>query len=198
MKIIFASGNEGKTNEVKKLFEDTRAEIISLKDCLNFPEIIEDGNTFEENAFIKAKHVFQKYNAPVIADDSGLCVDQLNGEPGVYSARYAGENCSYDDNNNKLIFSLKEFPEPHFAKFIACAVYLDEKDYFCATGVLEGRIINEKRGVNGFGYDPIFVPNGFSISLAEMSLKEKNLISHRSKAFNKLISILKNNKKVSI
>ena len=109
MKIIFASGNKGKIVEVRKLLSDLGIEIIALPDLEDAPEIIEDADTFEGNAKIKAKVVYDKYELPVIADDSGLAVEQLNGEPGVYSARYAGEGCTYDDNNKKLLRELKKF-----------------------------------------------------------------------------------------
>src|SRR5512138_2398728 len=127
MEIIFASGNKGKVKEVKAIFGNSKFKIISLEELEDVPEIIEDGNTFEENARIKAEVIFAKFNKPTIADDSGLAVEQLNGEPGVYSARYAGEGCTYDDNNRKLLKELSEYSEPHNAKFICCAVYYDGK-----------------------------------------------------------------------
>ncbi len=186
MKIIFASGNKGKVREVKNIFSENNIEILSLEEIGFTDDIIENGNTFEENAFIKADTIFQKYNLPVIADDSGLVVDQLNGQPGIYSARFAGENATYDDNNKKLISELDEFPEPHFAKFICCAVFVDAKNRISVFGELPGEIISEYRGTNGFGFDPIFIPANYNITLAEMSLEKKNKISHRAKAFNRL------------
>jgi len=186
MKIIFASGNKGKVREVKNIFRDTKFEIVSLHDLDDVPEIIEDADTFEGNAKIKAEVIFDKYKIPVIADDSGIAVEQLNWAPGVISARYAGEICDDEANNKKLISELKKFPQPHFGKFICCAIYLDEKNYFCEFGEVPGNIIYEPRGKNGFGYDPIFVPIGYEITLGEFSLEEKNKISHRSRAFNKL------------
>ncbi|MGE5499389.1 MAG: non-canonical purine NTP pyrophosphatase, partial [Syntrophothermus sp.] len=122
----------------------------------------------------------------VIADDSGLEVEQLNGEPGVYSARYAGEGCTYDDNNIKLLKELEPMPEPHTAKFVSCAVYYDGENYFCETGEIKGRIVRKKKGDKGFGYDPVFMPDGFNKTLAELELTEKNNISHRAGSFNKL------------
>jgi XTP/dITP diphosphohydrolase len=186
MEIIFASGNKGKVKEVKDLFADTQFTIISLDELKDVPEIIEDGNTYEENARKKAETIYNVFKQPVIADDSGLNVNQLNGEPGVYSARYAGEGCTYDDNNRKLLKELSGYPEPHIAEFICCAVYYDGKNYFSVLGKLPGRIINDLRGHQGFGYDPIFLPQGYEKTLAELSLPEKNKISHRSKAFNSL------------
>jgi len=184
--LIFATGNEGKLREVKKLFADTGFNVISIKELEGVPEIIEDGETFEDNAFIKANTLFDLFKIPTIADDSGLAVDQLNGEPGVYSARYAGENCTYEDNNIKLVSELKKFDEPHPARFICCAVYVDQDNKKSVEGSLEGSIINTYRGQNGFGYDPIFVPEGFDKTLAEFSVDEKNSISHRGRAFRKL------------
>jgi len=188
--IIFASGNKGKIAEVKGIFSGTDYQIISLYDLGAVPDIIEDGDTFEENAKIKAKFIFDIYKRPVIADDSGLTVEQLHGAPGVYSARYAGENCTYLDNNLKLINALKDLPDPHKAKFVCCAVYLDNKNYYHQTGELSGRIISELKGSNGFGYDPVFIADRFEQTLAEMDSSQKNKMSHRALAFNKLKEVL--------
>ena len=189
-KIIFASGNKGKTREVKDLFRDSEYEIISLLDFPDVPEIVEDADTFEGNAKKKAEIIYGKFNTAVIADDSGLSVDQLNGAPGVYSARYAGENCTYEDNNKKLLNALSDFQEPHNAKFICHAVYLDEKHYLNTSGELHGKIIKELKGDRGFGYDPVFQPEGYNKTLAEMGLDEKNKISHRAIAFNRLKELI--------
>jgi non-canonical purine NTP pyrophosphatase (RdgB/HAM1 family) len=187
MKVIFATSNSGKAKEVKDLFKNTEYEIFSLSDFGDKSEIEENGHTFEDNAIIKAKYIYDKYKVPVIADDSGLLVEQLNGNPGVYSARYAGEKCSYDDNNRKILYELVQFPEPHVAKFVCTAVFYNgENNIIVSNGELNGIIINEFKGSNGFGYDPIFVPESSELTLAEMTLDEKNKISHRSKAFNKL------------
>ena len=182
MKIIFATQNKGKAEEVKALFADSPFEIISLYDLGNNIDVPETGATFQENAHIKAKTIYKIYNVPVIADDSGLAIEQLDGRPGVYSARYAGEKCTYDDNNIKVISELKDFPEPHRAKFISYAVFYDGKNEIEAIGELNGRIIKEPRGKNGFGYDPIFVPDGFDRTISELELDEKNKISHRAKS----------------
>lgn len=184
--LIFASGNLGKVKEVEKLFADNGIKIISLKDLEDVPEIIEDGNTFEANALIKAEVIYQKYGKPVIADDTGLVIDQLNGEPGVYSARYAGENCTYADNNKKVLKELENKLEPHFAKFICCALFYDGRNKVVSIGELKGEIIKTAFGTNGFGYDPIFKPDGFEKTLAEMTIEEKNEISHRGIAFKNL------------
>lgn len=189
-KLVFASTNEGKIKEVCDIFSDTGIMIIPMKELGSIPEIEEDGLTFEDNAFKKAKFVFQKFGLPTIADDSGLSIEQLGGKPGVLSARYAGEGCSYSDNNEKVLKELAGLPEPHRAQFITMAIYYNGRTVQRAVGKLPGKIINEFRGNNGFGYDPIFVPDGYDITLAEMTLEEKNRISHRAKAFNELKEIL--------
>jgi XTP/dITP diphosphohydrolase len=189
-KLIFASSNKGKVREVKDIFRGTNFRISSLNDLKDVPEIIEDGITFKENALKKAKIIFEKYGLPTIADDSGLVVEQLDGRPGVYSARYAGEGCTYEDNNRKLLKELSGFPAPHKATFICFAVYLDNNKYLETSGEVNGIIINEIKGKQGFGYDPVFLPGGFERTMAELSLKEKNKISHRSKAFNQLKELL--------
>ncbi|MGE5438370.1 MAG: RdgB/HAM1 family non-canonical purine NTP pyrophosphatase [Bacteroidota bacterium] len=191
MDIIFATGNKGKLKEVKAIFQDTSHNILSLKELTDVPEIVEDGITFEENARIKAVTIYDLFRLPVIADDSGLAVDQLQGAPGVYSARYAGENATDLDNNNKLLEELKKFPEPHSARFICCAVYFDGCTYLKAFGEVPGTIISEPKGEHGFGYDPLFLPEGYTKTMAEISPDEKNKISHRAKAFNLLKDIMR-------
>lgn len=189
-KIIFASSNKGKITEVKNIFNGSNFQILSLLDLDDVPQIVEDGNTFRENAKKKAQIIFERYKLPTIADDSGLMVEQLNGEPGVYSARYAGEGCTYEDNNRKLLYELSGFPHPHKAKFICYAVYMDDQKYLETIGEVNGVVINEIKGKQGFGYDPVFLPDGFERTMAELSLEEKNKISHRSKAFNRLKKLL--------
>ena len=181
--IIFATGNKGKLAEVKRIFEDTEFEIISLYDLGEVPDIIEDGDSFEANSFIKAKAIYDIYKKHVIADDSGLEIEQLDNRPGIYAARYAGENCTYEDNNKKVLDELKYFPQPHKARFVCCAVYFDGQNKQVSFGYLPGKIIKEFRGDGGFGYDPIFVPDGFEKTLSEMSIVDKNKISHRAIAF---------------
>ena len=189
-KLIFASSNKGKITEVKDIFNGSGFQIVSLPDLDNVPQIVEDGNTFRENAKKKAKIIFDKFKLPTIADDSGLMVEQLNGKPGVYSARYAGEGCTYEDNNRKLLKELSGYPHPHRAKFICYAVYMDDQKYLETIGEVNGSVINEIKGKQGFGYDPVFLPDGFERTMAELSLEEKNKISHRSKAFNQLKKLL--------
>jgi XTP/dITP diphosphohydrolase len=186
LKIIFATQNNGKAKEVKDIFASSKYEIVTLADLNNDIEIEETGTTFYENALIKAKTIYEIYKSPVIADDSGLSVEQLNGAPGVYSARYAGEDCSYEDNNIKLIDELKKYPKPHFAKFVCHSIYFDGDKEINSLGELNGEIIDSPKGKNGFGYDPIFIPKGYDKTLAELSLEEKNKISHRAKSFQEL------------
>ena len=186
LSIIFASKNKGKILEVKNIFSNAPIEIVSLLDLNDLDDIIEDGITFEENSIKKAFHVFNKYKTPVIADDSGLSVEQLNGGPGVYSARYSGENASDNQNNRKLIEELKHLTEPHYAKYVCSAVYYDGSKYLTSEGEMRGSITLNPKGINGFGYDPLFIPENHSSTLAELDTNEKNKISHRAKAFNKL------------
>lgn len=188
--IIFATGNIGKVIEVKKIFNGSQFNIISLSDLGLDIDVPETGDTYEENALIKAKAIYDIYKEPVIADDSGLTVYQLDGRPGVYSARYAGENCTFDDNNEKVLGELKELSQPHAARYIACAVYYDGKEPIYSIGEMNGQIIKEFRGSNGFGFDPIFLPDGYEITCAEMTTEEKNELSHRAIAFRNLRSVL--------
>ncbi len=190
-KLIFATGNKGKLREVKDIFDDSGIEIMAPFELGKDIEVEETEATFEGNAFLKAEAIFNEFKLPVVADDSGLEVEQLNGDPGVYSARYAGKNCTFDDNNNKLIKELSSLPQPHKARFVSCAVFFDGENRLIATGYLYGIIIDEKRGTNGFGYDPIFVPDGFDLTISEMSFDQKNSISHRKVSFEKLKELLK-------
>ncbi len=186
IKLVFATLNINKFNEVKKIFDSALFDIIPLSNFEGTPEIIEDGLTFEENAKIKAGSIYNFLKIPVIADDSGLIVEQINGMPGVYSARYAGENATDKDNNDLLLFELMDFEKPHKAKFICSAVFFDGKNFITTDGELAGEIIDTPKGENGFGYDPVFIPEGYSKTLAELGSGEKNRISHRAIAFQKL------------
>lgn len=191
MKIIFASKNKGKLKEVKKNFESDKIEIISLLDFNNPPDVEETGSSFLENSILKAKEIYEKYKLPVIADDSGLEVEQLNGAPGVYSARYSGENATDEKNIQKLVSELEKFSEPHHARFVCFAVFYDGKSLHHAEGEVKGEIVKEQRGDNGFGYDPVFLVEGSDKTMAELDLETKNSISHRAKALNKLKEILR-------
>lgn len=192
-RMIFATGNEGKMKEVRMILADLGYEILSLKDIGYDKEIIEDGNTFEENALIKAKTIAKERNEIVLADDSGLEVDYMDKQPGIYSARFLGEDTSYHVKNQYIIDQLKDAkPEERTARFvcaIACA-FPDGKT-LTTRGTIEGYIGYEERGENGFGYDPIFMVPEFNCSTSELDLKQKNKISHRGKALEamkKLIS----------
>ena len=189
-KLILASQNEGKIREVKNIFQNLDLELLSLNDFIEIPIIVEDGNSFEENAKIKATKVYNYFNINSVGDDSGLSVEQLNGGPGIYSARFAGENATDEENNKKLIDELKKFPEPHLAKYICAAAYYNGENFIISTGEIKGKIVLEPKGNFGFGYDPYFVPDGYEKRMAEIEPSEKNQISHRGIAFNKLKNIL--------
>ncbi|MFZ4799363.1 MAG: RdgB/HAM1 family non-canonical purine NTP pyrophosphatase [Bacteroidia bacterium] len=188
MEIIFASHNQNKVTEISALI-GTNYTVKSLTEIGYHEEIIEDGKTLKENALIKARTIYKKTNKNCFADDTGLLVAALNNEPGVYSARYAGEQKNANDNMNLLLKNLTNFDNKN-ARFVTIiALIIDGKEYLF-EGELLGQITDTKTGKNGFGYDPIFIPNGFNISLAEMDLQEKNKISHRAKAFERMISFL--------
>ncbi len=184
--ILLATTNKGKLHDVKEILKDIDVEILSFLNFKDYPNIVETGLTFLENAELKAKAAFEKYGIPSIGDDSGLEAFQLNGEPGIYSARYAGEDADDEKNNQKLIANLSEYPEPHSGRFVCAAVYYDGKKVKSAIGEVRGNIINNPRGKNGFGYDPLFIPNGYDNTMAELSHEKKNKISHRLNAFKQL------------
>lgn len=189
-RVLIATTNKGKMEDIREIFKDLNLKFLSYLDFENYPDVIEDGDTFEANAALKAKAAFEYFKMPVIADDSGLSVDQLNGNPGVFSARFAGKNATDDDNNQKLIRELEKYQEPHLAKYICIAVYYDGNDVVSVNGDCKGKVIMHGRGKNGFGYDPYFIPDGYELTMGELSLKEKNKISHRLKAFEQLKNIL--------
>lgn len=183
-KVIFATGNEGKMKEIREILGDLDIELLSLKDAGIHADIVEDGKTFEENAQIKAKAICEMTGEIVLADDSGLEIDYLNKEPGIYSARYMGEDTSYHIKNSSLIERLNGVPdEKRTARFV-CAVAAAFPDGRVKTvrGTMEGRIGYEEKGENGFGYDPIFYLPEYGCTSAELSMEEKNKISHRGKA----------------
>jgi len=181
--IIFASKNEGKVKEVRHILNGINVEILSLNDMGFKDEIPETEDTFEANARIKAETIYNILKLPTIADDSGIVAVQLGNEPGVYSARYAGENATDEENNKKLLDRLKSYPEPHKGKFVCAAVYYFGADFIVAMGEIVGTIIKEPRGINGFGYDPLFLLDGYDKTTAELPSEVKNKISHRSRAF---------------
>ncbi|CAL2092871.1 dITP/XTP pyrophosphatase [Tenacibaculum sp. 190524A05c] len=189
MKLVFATNNQNKLKEVQEMLPES-IELLSLKDIGCFEDIEETATTLEGNAQIKANHITNNYNFNCFADDTGLEVDALNGEPGVYSARYAGEPANAENNMQKLLSSLDETIDrkAHFRTSIC--LNLDGKQ-FLFDGICKGEILTEKKGEKGFGYDPIFQPAGYNKSFAEMSSEAKNEISHRGLAIQKLIDFLK-------
>lgn len=188
MKLVFSTGNLNKANEIKSMLpEDT--ELLTLKDLDLEDDIPETAPTLEGNAKLKAKYVVEHYNLDCFADDTGLEVYCLNNEPGVLSARYAGEQKSSEDNIKLLLSRLIEKNDRRARFRTVIALHLDG-NLHTFEGIVEGKIIHEKRGEKGFGYDPIFIPDGYDITFAEMSLNEKNMISHRAKAFAKMIEFL--------
>lgn len=182
--IIFATGNEGKMHEIRQILKDMDVEILSMKEAGITADIIEDGTTFEENAIIKAKAISAMTNSIVLADDSGLEIDYLNKEPGIYSARYMGENTSYDIKNANLIQRLEGVEdEKRTARFVcAIAAVFPDGEVLTALGKVEGRIAYEPKGENGFGFDPIFYLPEYGCTTAQLSEEEKNSISHRGRA----------------
>lgn len=185
MKIVIATGNSGKMREIKSIFNNSGYEIVSMKEEGISADVDENGATFEENALIKARAIAEISGNIVLADDSGLEVDYLNKEPGIYSARYMGEDTPYSIKNANIIERLEnvEF-EKRTARFVCAvaAVYPDGKE-LVARETMEGYIGYEEKGANGFGYDPIFYLKEFDKTSAEISMEEKNEISHRGKAF---------------
>lgn len=183
-KMIFATGNEGKMREVRMILGDLGAEILSLKEAGIQAEAEENGTTFEENAVIKAKEIMEKTGALVLADDSGLEVDALNGEPGIYSARYMGHETSYHIKNINLIERLEgKTGEERSARFVcAIAACFPDGRVLTTRGTMEGQIGYEEKGENGFGYDPIFYLPEYQCYSGELPLEEKNKLSHRGKA----------------
>ncbi len=189
MKLVFATNNENKLKEIQNILGNDFS-ILSLKDIQCNEEITEDHDTLEENASQKAWYIFNKYKVNCFADDTGLEVDILNGEPGVLSARYAGANRSFEDNMNKLLENLtdKNNRKARFRTIVSLIVDGKEIQF---EGICDGDILAEKRGEEGFGYDPIFQPKNYNISFAEMDMDLKNEISHRGKAVKKFINYLK-------
>jgi len=190
MNLIFATSNSNKLKEIKNLLPKEIC-INDLNSLNFFEEIPENENSIEKNAEFKANFIHSKYNINVFADDTGLEVEMLNGEPGVYSARYAGEDCDSNKNMEKLLKKLinKKNRKARFKTIIAL-VLNNKLHHF--EGIVNGTIAHSKKGDKGFGYDPIFVPEGYKKSFAELSLNEKNEISHRSIAVKKLINFIKN------
>ena len=190
MKIVFASNNKNKIHEIQSMLPES-IQIVGLESIGCFEEIPETADTIEGNAILKANYVTQKYGFDCFADDTGLEVDSLDGQPGVYSARYAGEQRNADDNMNKLLEQLLDKPNRNAQFKTVIALNLKGKQHLF-TGIASGEITLEKMGTGGFGYDPIFKPNGYENTFAELSLEVKNEISHRGKATKALLEFLKN------
>lgn len=196
MEIIFASNNLNKIREINNILGNSFT-LLSLQDLNLTDDIPENEITLEGNALYKARHIYRATGKNVFADDTGLEVEALNGRPGVHSARFAGEDKNSDSNIEKLL-SLLENETNRNARFrTVIALIIDGKEYLF-EGTVTGKIINQKRGRQGFGYDPVFVPEGKSVTFAEMDLKEKNLISHRARAFEKLRHFLHGFEKADI
>lgn len=189
-KLVIATANKHKLTEIQNIFKDSAKEILPMP--ADIGEIIEDGNSFIENSLIKAKAVYNHTKLPSLADDSGICINALNGEPGIYSARYGGENLGYKEKMQMILDKLKNTND-RTAYFITSAVcVLDDNYYIALEGIVNGVIIESPKGFDGFGYDPIFKPNGYDITYAEMTLEQKNSMSHRAIAMNKMKEILYN------
>lgn len=188
MQLVFASNNKNKIKEMQ-LLVPSNITILSLEDIGCDVDIPETANTIEGNAILKANYVTENYGYPCFADDSGLEVDALNGAPGVYSARYAGEEKDDNKNIDKLLFELSEKANRKANFKTVIALNLNGEQHLF-TGIINGKIIHERKGTNGFGYDPIFIADGYEITFAEMSIEEKSTISHRGKAVKQLISFL--------
>ena len=191
MKILLATKNKHKKLEIKALFKGTNIEILSLDDVGFTGDIVEDGNTFRENAEIKAKAIYQIYKIPTLADDSGICIDALAGEPGIHSARFGG----YDTPSkvkNQMIIDLLKGQENRNAHYTCAIYFIDNEVCFSTEKSCYGQIIDHEKGIGGFGYDPIFYIENFRKTMAQISLAEKNKISHRGQALAEFKSFIEN------
>ena len=191
-KIIFATGNKDKLKEIRMILKDLPVEIVSMKEAGCAIDIVEDGKTFEENALIKARAIHDITGALVLADDSGLEVDYLDKAPGIYSARFLGEDTSYDIKNNYILDKLKDVPEEKRTARFVCAVaaVFPDGEEVTRRGTIEGIISYEIAGENGFGYDPIFYVPEYGCTTAELPPKEKNAVSHRGKALRAIREVI--------
>ena len=187
-KLVVASGNKNKIREIKTLIGD-KFNVVSMADEGIFIEIEENGETFEQNAMIKAKAIYAICRCPVISDDSGLMVDALGGAPGVYSARYAGEPCNDANNNAKLLANLANVSDTS-AHFVSAVAFYDGIRELVAIGTVDGKIIFEHQGDNGFGYDPYFFCYEIGKTFGNANSDEKNSVSHRARALKKLVKML--------
>ena len=188
MKVVIATHNKDKLKELKKGFSTLTIDLVDLFSFPEVGEIIEDGKTLKENALIKAKAVYDITGLPAIADDTGLEVDALGGKPGVFTARFAGENCSYSDNVNKMLKVMKNTKKTdRGAIFKTVMAFYDGKEELFAEGFVKGIITENKKGLAGFGYDPIFYVEEEGKTFAEMTIEKKNIISHRGRAIKNLL-----------
>ena len=195
MKIVLATHNRDKCAEMEAIMKDMPIQLLTLNEFPEIENIIEDGKTLVENALIKAKTVHKITHLSAIADDTGLEVDALDGKPGIYSARYSGENCSYYDNVNKLLKEMENIPpQKRSALFRTAIAYVDENMELTTEGVVEGVIIDVTKGIDGFGYDPVFYIPGMKKTYADMSMNEKNQISHRGKAVKNMQTFLQSHR----
>lgn len=190
MKLVFATNNLHKLREVRALLHHHIA-LLSLSEIGCHDELPETGNTLEENVLQKAKYIHEKYKADCFADDTGLEIEALNGKPGVYSARYAGEECNAEKNIKKVLEEMKNSNTRNACFRTVISLIINNKKYLF-EGVIDGIILHIPRGKDGFGYDPIFQPKGFKKTFAEMSMEEKSKISHRATAVKKLVGFLTN------
>lgn len=194
IRLVLATRNAGKITELREILADAAitAEIVGLEEFPEIGDVAETGLTFAENALLKAVAVAKQSGLPAIADDSGLCVDALNGMPGIFSARWAGRHGDDQANLDLLLAQVSDVPEEHRGAHFTCAaaLALPSGEERITEGVLNGVIINAPRGANGFGYDPIFVPEGEERTTAELSAREKNAISHRGRAFRALAPVI--------
>ena len=190
--VVFASHNAGKIKEIKELLQPFGINVKSALD-MKLPDVEETGSTFAENSLLKSQTIAELTGLPCIADDSGLCVDALNGAPGVYSARYA-PNRNFDKGMEKLLAEMAQSPNKSRKAHFSCVISLafPNGGYELFEGRVDGHIATEKQGIGGFGYDPLFIPDGFAKSFAQMSKDEKNQVSHRGRAVEKLKAYLKN------
>ena len=188
-KIIFATGNADKMKEIRKILADLDAEVVSMKEAGIQADIVEDGKTFEENALIKAKSAAEFTGLPALADDSGLCVDALDGAPGIYSARYCEGT---DEDRNAFLLKNMQDKENRACRFVcAIACVLADGETLTVRGECEGTLLRENHGAGGFGYDPLFYVEKYGCTFGELPAEIKNTISHRANALNKLKAILK-------
>lgn len=192
MKILLATQNEGKAQELRELLSDEDIEVLSLRDIEDWEEVEETGSTFAENAALKAQAAAEKTGLISMADDSGLEIDALDGAPGVYSARYAGEPKDDEANIDKVLSLLEDVPDDKRSGRFRCALVVatPEGEQHTTEGTVEGKILRQRRGNSGFGYDPIFFVPDFGRTMAELSLAQKNKLSHRAQAFRKAVPIL--------